>query len=210
MVSDWKYVAAGNIIGFSYSILSATWKYKFLYDEEVVPFDLSKYIPDRSIIIAHWHGDELALIGMGKKYKFLTFSSQSKDGTIMAAALKQFGFKVIRGSSSRGGTRALVSMIRVLRENSYYVSFAIDGPRGPRRQAKPGVYYVAYKAGISIIQCQVKCNRSWQIPNTWNKAYIPKPFARITVKFNPVPQATKENQSTILEVLDSRGEDWSG
>lgn len=205
MASEWKYKVAGYLAGIGYAVISTTWKYDFVYDKELVPFDLSQKRPKRSVIIAHWHGDELALIGMGKKLTFLTFASQSKDGTIIATALKMFGFKVIRGSSSRGGSRALVAMIRALREERYYVSFTLDGPQGPRHRAKPGVYYIAYKAGISIVQCNVTCNRSWQIPNTWDKEYIPKPFARITLTFHPVPRASKENKTEVLRMLNSRG-----
>jgi lysophospholipid acyltransferase (LPLAT)-like uncharacterized protein len=116
----------------------------------------------------------------------------------------ELGIEVIRGSSTSGGTRALVAMLRKLNEGHYYVPFALDGPNGLRFEAKPGVHFFAYKAGIPLYQCLVTCNRKWQIPNTWNKAYVPKPFAKIDLYLYPMPQATKSNRDEVLRAFNSR------
>ena len=105
-----------------YRILSSTWRYRVQWLEGISPVDFNTRDPKTSLFFAHWHGDELALLGLCRHGKFLTFSSKSKDGTIMAAALKMFGFKVIRGSSTRGGASALISLIKVLRQERFYVS----------------------------------------------------------------------------------------
>lgn len=203
-MAHWRYSLIGYLVGIIYRMLSATWRYKVHWLENLSVIDFNTKKPETSLIFAHWHGDELALIGFCKHSKFLTFSSKSKDGSIMAAALKVLGFSLIRGSSSRGGASALVSLIKKLRNEHYYVSFAIDGPKGPRHQAKPGIYYVAYKIQLPMVQCLVECDNKWDIPNTWNKTYVPKPFAKINLYFLPVPQATEHNRETIIQLLNSR------
>lgn len=203
-MANWKYSLIGYLLAIIYKGLSATWSYKVHWLENLSGIDFYTKEPKISLIFAHWHGDELALIGFCKHSKFLTFSSKSKDGSIMAAALKVLGFSLIRGSSSRGGASALVSLIRKLKGERYYVTFAIDGPKGPRHQAKPGIYYAAYKLQLPMVQCLVECNNKWDIPNTWNKTYVPKPFAEINLYFFPVPQANKHNRETIIQLLNSR------
>jgi lysophospholipid acyltransferase (LPLAT)-like uncharacterized protein len=199
-----RYELLGASAGFVYRLYSSTWSYRVHFVENARPLDFYTKHLDQSYAFGHWHGDELALLGFCKHSKYLTLSSQSKDGTIMAAGLKVLGIEVIRGSSTSGGTRALVAMLRKLNEGHYYVPFALDGPNGLRFEAKPGVHFFAYKAGIPLYQCLVTCNRKWQIPNTWNKAYIPKPFAKIDLYLYPMPQATKSNRDEVLRVFNSR------
>lgn len=200
-----KYYLIGFIVGLIYRLLSATWRYRAFYEKglaHAVNFKTKK--PNQTLLFAHWHGDEFALVGFCKRSKFLTFSSWSKDGSIMTAALMVCGFDVIRGSSSKGGASALIAMIKKIKSENYYVSFAVDGPQGPRHKAKNGVHLIARKANLPIIQCLVKCTSRWDIPNTWNKTYVPKPFAKIELYFYSVPQATKQNQDKVINTLNSR------
>ncbi len=203
-MKNFKYSLIGYLAAFVYWILCSTWRYRVQWLDGMSPVDIRTRNPKTSLLFAHWHGDELALLGLCRHSKFLTFSSKSKDGTIMAAALRVFGFRVIRGSSTRGGVSALISLIKVLRREKYYVSFAIDGPNGPRHQAKDGIYFVSKKLRLPIIQGLVRCDSRWDIPNTWNKAYLPRPFARIDVYLYPVPWATDDNQEEITRLLNSR------
>jgi lysophospholipid acyltransferase (LPLAT)-like uncharacterized protein len=196
----------GAAAGAVYTLLSATWRYRLHFLDSAPPVDFRLKNPDRSSIFAHWHGDELALIGFCRHSKVLTFASESRDGTIMATALKSMGFHIIRGSSTRGGTRALVSMLKELKKDHYYVSFAIDGPNGPRHKAKPGIHLIAYKSGLPIYQCLVHCRRKWDFPNSWNKTYLPKPFAAISLYFYCISQSTKDNREEVLQALNSRTE----
>lgn len=199
-----KYSFLGTLVGVLYRLYSSTWRYEVQFVDDPNPVDFFNKAPDRSGVFAHWHGDELALIGLGKYSKFLTMSSHSKDGTIMAAGLKVMGFEVVRGSSTREGARAMIQLIRKLREGHYYVSFAMDGPKGPRHECKPGVHLFTYKIGIPLYQCMVKCEQKFEIPNTWNKVYIPKPFAKVKVYFYRLPEVTKDNRDEIIGILNSR------
>jgi lysophospholipid acyltransferase (LPLAT)-like uncharacterized protein len=199
-----KQILMGTLAGWLYRLYSATWSYRVSFATGSTPVNLKTRRPDQSYVFGHWHGDELALIGYGRQSKFLTLSSQSRDGSIMAAALKVMGFKVARGSSSRGGMRGLVSMIRMLRHEHYFVSFAVDGPTGPRHKAKPGAHLFAYKTGLPLYQCVVRCDRKWTLHKTWNKTYVPKPFAKIHLRFYELPRAEKHNRGEILSIFDAR------
>jgi lysophospholipid acyltransferase (LPLAT)-like uncharacterized protein len=204
MADQKRHTLLGYLAGALYRLYSTTWSYRVSFPDGSAPIDLWTKTPGRSCVFGHWHGDELALIGFCRYAKYLALSSQSKDGSIMAAALKVMGLDVARGSSSRGGTRALVSMIRMVKNNHYYVSFAVDGPTGPRHKAKPGIHLFASKSDLPIYQCVTRCDRKWDIPNTWNKTYLPKPFAKISLYFYELPKATKTNRDTILSLFDSR------
>jgi lysophospholipid acyltransferase (LPLAT)-like uncharacterized protein len=199
-----KYTRLGTLAGFLYKLYSSTWAYRVTFPQGSTPFDYRTKAPKRSLVIGHWHGDELAQISFCRYAKYLALASHSKDGTIMAAALKVMGLEVARGSSSRGGTRALVSMIRIIKRSHFYVSFAMDGPTGPRHVAKPGIHLFASKAQLPIYQCLAKCQRKWDFPNTWNKTYLPKPFARIHLYFYELPLVHSENREEILALINSR------
>ncbi|MBN1662567.1 MAG: DUF374 domain-containing protein [Deltaproteobacteria bacterium] len=193
----------GTLAGYFYRFYSVTWSYHVYFNENAPAIDFSTKHPESSCLFGHWHGDELALIALSKHSRILTLASQSKDGSIMAAALKVLGVEVIRGSSTRGGARALATLLRRLKTDRFFVSFALDGPNGPRHAAKPGIHLLACKAGLPIYQCLVTCDRQWNIPNTWNKCYLPKPFAKITLCFNRLPDATPHNRNIILDLLNN-------
>ena len=103
-------------------------------------------------------------------------TSQSLDGEYIARFLKRFGFGTVRGSSSRGGVKALVEMIRYMRRG-LSMAFTVDGPRGPRYVAKTGPIILAKKTGNPIIPFSVECSRYWTV-NSWDRMHIPKPFTR--------------------------------
>lgn len=194
----------GTMAGFLYRLFSATWSYDVHFPGTSTPVNFRTKHPKQSFVFGHWHGDELALIGFCRHSKFLTLSSQSKDGTIMAAALKIMGFHVARGSSSRGGMRGLVSMIRMVKREPFYVSFALDGPTGPRHKAKPGIYLFASKTNLPVYQCIVVCRRKWLFRKTWNQTYLPKPFARIQLFFYRLPDIDTFDREQMISLLNSR------
>jgi len=106
-------------------------------------------------------------------------TSQSRDGEYIARVISRFGFVPVRGSSSRGGQRALMEMNRLLAEGNG-VAFTIDGPRGPRYVAKKGPVLLARMSGVAITAFYVAVERAWVL-KTWDRLVIPKPFSRIHV-----------------------------
>src|SRR2546430_16901716 len=72
--------------------------------------------------------------------------SEHRDGELIHRIVRRFGFDTIRGSTTRGGARALRQMGRLGREG---VGLAVtpDGPPGPRCVAQPGVVGLAELTG---------------------------------------------------------------
>lgn len=168
------------------------------------PPELSSELEEKiPVILAHWHGDELVLISLAKRYKIATITSLSSDGSMMDFVLKLLGAKTSRGSSSRGGVQALKGLIK-LSQQGHNCSFAVDGPKGPIHQAKPGVFEVskimASKSGGNIFCAGVAAQSAWIFEKSWNKTYLPKPFSKIFVRWAlAVPALKKDHDPKSLE-----------
>ncbi len=137
-------------------------------------------IDHKSISLAHWHGDELALFQYIGTYRIATIASTSKDGSIMNTMLHLQGGKTSRGSSTRGGVQALKGLIRIVRSGRN-CSFAVDGPKGPIYKVKPGVFELSRILDCPIFPAGVACEKAFRFNKSWNQTYLPKPFAKMTV-----------------------------
>jgi lysophospholipid acyltransferase (LPLAT)-like uncharacterized protein len=103
-------------------------------------------------------------------------SSKHADGQLSTETCQQLGFKVIRGSSTRGGTEALRQLIRVSR--SSHLAITPDGPRGPRRHVQPGVIFLAARTGMPMVPCGIGVHHGWRA-NSWDRLVVPIPFTRV-------------------------------
>jgi lysophospholipid acyltransferase (LPLAT)-like uncharacterized protein len=132
-------------------------------------------------IFPFWHRCVLPATWIYRHQHPAVMTSRSRDGEFIARVIQRFGFVPVRGSSSRGGQRALLEMNRLLAEG-HAVAFTIDGPRGPRYVAKKGPVLLARMSGAAITAFYVAVERAWVL-NTWDQLVIPKPFSRIYVRF---------------------------
>jgi lysophospholipid acyltransferase (LPLAT)-like uncharacterized protein len=130
-----------------------------------------------NLCAAHWHGDEIALFSHFGSWGLTLLVSQSKDGEIMARAAEALGYRVTRGSSSRGAVGGLLALIKAARSGQSVV-LAVDGPQGPRWVCKQGIVQVAQKAGLPLFPVGVAVSRKFVFKKTWNQVYFPLPFAR--------------------------------
>ncbi len=131
-------------------------------------------------------------------------TSASKDGAMIASAMHTLGINAIRGSSSRRGKKAMIEMIRTLKDGA---SLAItpDGPRGPLYHLNPGAIKLASKSQCPLIPVQVNYADYWEL-RTWDNFRLPKPFSRVELIFNtPLyvsPSLEKEQELRVsLEEL---------
>jgi lysophospholipid acyltransferase (LPLAT)-like uncharacterized protein len=132
-------------------------------------------------IYAIWHEDQLVT---GCKYgpgRIWAIISQSRDGEYAARIMAAFGWRLIRGSTTRGA----VSVLKKVRElaNSpepFRLALAVDGPRGPHRQVKEGVIYLAAKTGLPIVPVASGYDRPWRA-RSWDRFALPRPFRRVVV-----------------------------
>ncbi|MGI8402678.1 MAG: lysophospholipid acyltransferase family protein, partial [Gemmatimonadaceae bacterium] len=109
--------------------------------------------------------------------------SEHRDGEIVARAAESLGYGLIRGSTTRGGGRALISLVRELRAG-HEIAITPDGPRGPARKFAPGALVAAQRSDAFILPVAVSASRSWRL-KSWDRFMIPKPFARVTIAYGP-------------------------
>ena len=108
--------------------------------------------------------------------------SQSRDGDLIAGILKLLGWHPVRGSSSKGGVKALRE-IKKLAKQGYSIGHIVDGPRGPSGVIKLGLLMIAKYSGMPILPVITSAQRKW-VFNSWDRFMIPKPFSRILIKFD--------------------------
>lgn len=149
----------------------------------------------RRPIVILWHDEIFPLIPSHSDERMACVVSQSKDGEILSAVLEGFGFRTVRGSSSRGGTRALVAAKRFMEAHDLGVIFTVDGPRGPRHKVKPGAVFLANLAGSPVVPVRAVMERAKIFHKAWDKFQLPLPFSRCTIIYgDPVmlPDCTRD------------------
>ena len=139
----------------------------------------SIYAGGHRMILTLWHSCLFSATWFWRKRGMVVMSSQSRDGEYTSNFIKRFGYGAARGSSSRGGARALAMMAECL-ANGWDVAFTIDGPRGPAFVAKTGAITLARHTGQAILPCQIATRRYISLPS-WDRLQIPLPFTRAVV-----------------------------
>lgn len=133
-------------------------------------------------VIVFYHGRQFLLVQHLRDWPAAIMTSISYMGEIQSRILASYGFRIIRGSSSRGGVRVLAEMISLVRKGKIG-AFAVDGPRGPYREIKPGAVYVAKKLGIPVVPASSSAWPSRVLRSTWDHYLLPMPFSKCTVCF---------------------------
>jgi lysophospholipid acyltransferase (LPLAT)-like uncharacterized protein len=126
-----------------------------------------------------WHGRILPGIWHFRNQGIVVITSHNFDGEWIARIIERFGYGTARGSSSRGGSRALVQMRRDL-SSGRPVAFTVDGPRGPRKVAQPGAPFLSGATGHPILPFHIEVHRHWTT-RSWDRPQIPKPYSRVAV-----------------------------
>ena len=157
--------------------LASTWRYRTEGLEHLAALRERK----QAFVFAFWHGEMLPLLYERRDEQVAVLVSSHRDGEIIAQICARLGFRLIRGSSSRGAGRALLGLIREL-EAGREVAVTPDGPRGPRHQFAPGALIAAQRAGAPVVPIAVHPSRAWHL-RSWDRFIIPKPFARIHVVY---------------------------
>lgn len=132
-------------------------------------------------IHAFWHGRILPGSIYFKRRGIVVITSENFDGEWIARIIEKFGYGTARGSSSRGARRALVQMVRDIRDRP--VAFTLDGPRGPARVAQPGAVWLSKATGQPVIPFHLESDRHWTL-RSWDRTQIPKPRARVALVFS--------------------------
>jgi len=157
---------------------------------------------DRRFLYCVWHDDILMTCFCGQPKKMAGLVSPHQDGSYLAEAMRWIGISSVRGSSKRGASRALRELLDRVRD--LHVAITPDGPRGPRRQMKTGIIYLASRSGRIIIPTGYACRRAWRIPGSWTDMQLPKPFTRIHARGGPAFVVPPDLEREELEVYAQR------
>ena len=152
----------------------------------------------RAVVVCLWHGQMLALLPHHRDQNVAVLISEHRDGEIIARVVRAFGFRTIRGSTSRGGGRALLELAAALKRGEE-IAITPDGPRGPRHAFAPGALIAAQRSGAPVVSVVAHVDRAWQL-GSWDAFVIPKPFARITVAYSDATtvDATSPREAAAL------------
>lgn len=173
---------------------------------------------DQRIILCFWHRRLVAMwlsypfrrTGAGGERRGISIlSSDSKDGERSAATWRWFGIHAVRGTAAQDGARALIRMIHAVKEG-WDFGITPDGPRGPALKLKPGVIALARKTGAWIVPVCVAYSHAWKL-KTWDAMLVPKPFARVVVRYGtPFQVPAGSDEGALGGELEARMNDLEG
>ena len=146
-----------------------------------------------------WHDEVFAVMHVRRTLRIVTVVSQSRDGEFMAGLLQALGMRTARGSSTRGGSGALLLAARSMREEGYNGCLTVDGPRGPRHVAKQGALVLAFRISAHIVPIRLFYERA-KVFRSWDRFQLPLPFSRVHIVFGvPYLPGTAELTAKELE-----------
>jgi lysophospholipid acyltransferase (LPLAT)-like uncharacterized protein len=174
-------------------MLARTWRIRVV--NEVHLRDLRK--AGHSFIFALWHGHLLPLLWHHREEGVLVLISEHRDGELVARAAESLGYGLIRGSSTRGAERALISLVREL-QAGHEIAITPDGPRGPAATFASGALVAAQRSDSFILPVAASADRAWRL-RSWDRFMIPKPFARVTVAYGPPAKVLAKTSRAAAE-----------
>jgi len=150
-----------------------------------------------------WHNCIAVSCWALKNQNLLLLVSNSKDGEMVSRAIKFMGNTTIRGSSSKGGLKALLQLVKKLKEG---ISIAItpDGPRGPRYKMQSGAINLAKRSGVPLVPFHIQSTRQWVL-GSWVKHQIPKPFSTIVINIGK-PFYISSKKLSLEEIIEIQGD----
>jgi lysophospholipid acyltransferase (LPLAT)-like uncharacterized protein len=210
MASDWrasrlKRFEAAAIAGLGYPVMAALghtlrWRTSGLHHLDAIRG------AGHQPVMAFWHGRILPATFYFRRRGIVVITSENFDGEWIARIIERFGYGTARGSSTRGGVKALLQLARDL-EQGRPVGFTIDGPRGPARVAQPGAVWLSQRTGHPILPFHLEASSAWTM-RSWDRTQIPKPRATIGIAigepFHVPPDVDDEGLEAHRVELESR------
>jgi lysophospholipid acyltransferase (LPLAT)-like uncharacterized protein len=196
----WKVWLGASVI----RLLASTWRMETINGAEL---DAARRAGTR-VIFALWHGELLPLLWHQRGENVAIVISEHRDGEIIARIAESLGYATVRGSSSKGGSRALIGLMREI-DAGRDGAITPDGPRGPARIFAPGAAIAAQRTGALIAPIRAQASRAWRL-RSWDRFLIPKPFARVRVSFGPLtgviadsPRDAARHAERLQAILDA-------
>lgn len=161
-------------------LLNFTYRYQFIGKENK---ELAKSkSPVGSYIYACWHQNLIGTMlshSTGEE-RYTMVVSESKDGELVAVTCEKFGHKPVRGSSTRGGKKAVIEIVKKLK-SGLPGAITVDGPKGPSKIVKPGIVEIAKLAKVPIVPLSAYATNYWTFTKSWDQFRVPKPFTKIII-----------------------------
>ena len=190
---SWKSKLALLIGRASLQLLGRTWRFRVVNANAVAQLRSNR----TAFIYSLWHGHLLPLLWFHRRQGVLVLISEHRDGELVARAAESLGFGLIRGSTTSGAGRALISIVRSLQAGNE-VAITPDGPRGPRHKYAPGALIAAQRSDAFILPVVAVADRAWHL-RSWDQFMIPKPFARVVIAYGKPAKVLAETPRGAAE-----------
>ena len=183
-----------SILGFRFvQLLGSTLRWK---TEGLEHFD-AIVAGGRQPVMAFWHGRILPATYYFRRRGIVVITSENFDGEWIAGIIERFGYGTARGSTSRGGRKALLQLVRDLAAGKP-AGFTLDGPRGPARVAQPGAVWLSKATGHPVLPFHLEASRYWTL-DSWDHTQIPKPFSTVAIAMGEPFQVASDADEGALE-----------
>ena len=149
----------------------------------------------RQPIFAFWHGRILAATLYFRDRGIIVITSENFDGEWIARIIRRFGYGTARGSTSRGGVRALVQLRREM-ALGHPAAFTVDGPRGPAGVVQAGAVWLAGATGNPIVPFHLEASKHWTL-KSWDRHQIPKPGSEVAIAIGEPIEVEGTDEATI-------------
>jgi lysophospholipid acyltransferase (LPLAT)-like uncharacterized protein len=174
----WTYFAAGLLGAALLRLLRLTWRVRESPRRFVVERRAARAGPPGTIYV-QWHSRILLGAATQSGCGLNVLVSRHGDGEYIVRAIERMGFGTIRGSTTRGGARALLELVRALEEGRD-VAVTPDGPKGPRLRVQQGCVVAASRARAPVVPVAFECSRAKRL-RSWDRFVVPAPFAKVAV-----------------------------
>jgi lysophospholipid acyltransferase (LPLAT)-like uncharacterized protein len=169
--------AARLVVGPPLKALASSWRIGLLHEERWLEIHRAR----RPYVFLLWHEALLPLLWQHREQGVAIVVSEAREGRYLSDFATSLGYRSLPGSSTRGGARALLGAVRELLAGRV-VAFTPDGPRGPRRELKPGVVAAAQRGGAVVVPIHAEAGRAWRL-HSWDRLMIPKPLTRVWIRY---------------------------
>ena len=151
----------------------------------------------RQPVMAFWHGRILPATFYFRRRGIVVITSENFDGEWIARIIERFGYGTARGSTSRGGKKAILQLVRDMKAGRA-AGFTLDGPRGPARVAQAGAVWLASATGNPVLPFHLEASSHWSL-RSWDRTQIPKPFSTVALAVGEPIEVANDASGEMLE-----------
>lgn len=190
------------LLGKLLTLYGKTFRYKVVNKEKIDGLLAS----GKSVVFFTWHNQIYPILHYHRGVKLAIIISSSKDGDIVASFAESFGYRAVRGSSSRNGSKALLEIKKIM-NGTWHAAVAVDGPRGPKYKMKPGALFLAKNTDKIMMPVLINC-KSFKRFASWDGFILPLPFAKVDIHYcDPVYVSDSTEQEVMVKELEQLEKD---